>query len=99
MSKKLPFYYQPQPGFEHHRGYYLCTTNPNTQQPIEFAIEFIRNQTTNKQDWYICQPEEDSRLRNTTPELRINRNILGVGWWIPSDNQHPDFVAQPRPSS
>jgi hypothetical protein len=24
---------------------------------------------------------------------------LGVGWWIPSDNQHPDFVAQPGPSS
>jgi len=24
---------------------------------------------------------------------------LGVGWWIPSDNQHPDFVVQPRPSS
>jgi hypothetical protein len=24
---------------------------------------------------------------------------LGVGWWIPSDNQHPDFVIQPGPSS
>jgi hypothetical protein len=24
---------------------------------------------------------------------------LGVGWWIPSDNQHPDSVAQPGPSS
>jgi hypothetical protein len=24
---------------------------------------------------------------------------LGVGWWILSDNQHPDFVAQPGPSS
>jgi hypothetical protein len=24
---------------------------------------------------------------------------LGIGWWIPSDNQQPDFVAQPGPSS
>jgi len=24
---------------------------------------------------------------------------LGIGWWIPSDTQHPDFVAQPEPSS
>jgi len=24
---------------------------------------------------------------------------LGIGWWIPSDNQHPEFVAQPGPSS
>jgi hypothetical protein len=24
---------------------------------------------------------------------------LGVGWWIPSDNQHPELVAQPGPSS
>jgi hypothetical protein len=24
---------------------------------------------------------------------------LGTGWWIPSDNQHPEFVEQPGPSS
>ena len=24
---------------------------------------------------------------------------MGLGWWIPSDCQHPEFVEQPRPSS
>jgi hypothetical protein len=89
----------PQPGFEHHRGYYLHTTHPNTQQPLKLAVKFIRNQTTDEQDWYVCQSEEDSRQWITSPELRIDRNTLGVGWWIPSDNQHPEFVTQPGPSS
>jgi hypothetical protein len=33
------------------------------------------------------------------PTFKVDRNTLGLGWWIPSDCQHPDFVEQPRPSS
>jgi len=61
--------------------------------------KFVRNQTTDKQDWYICQIEEDSHLWYTAPELKIDRDTLGAGWWISSNNQDQEFVVQPRPSS
>jgi hypothetical protein len=53
-------YYHPAEGFSHHRRYYFKTTDPATQKQADFAVEFIRNQTTDEQDWYICQPEDDS---------------------------------------
>jgi hypothetical protein len=31
--------------------------------------------------------------------LKVDRNTLSLGWWIPSDRQHPDFVEQRGPSS
>jgi hypothetical protein len=54
---------------------------------------------TDEQDWYVCEQPEGTRQWYTTPNLRVDRNTLGTGWWIPSDNQHPGFVEQPGPSS
>jgi hypothetical protein len=78
--KGTTHYYHPAEGFSHHRGYYFKTTNPATQKEADFAIEFIRNQTTDEQDWYICQLEEDSQQWSTEPTFKVERNTLGLGW-------------------
>ena len=53
-------------------------------------VEFI---CVNKEDaWYYLEAEHNDLSWNTWPSYNVPfQNNIGLGWWIATDPQYPDF--------
>ena len=89
-------------GWEDTWGYYIADKNPKTRHNEQVTLEFIRNQNTKEDNWYILKQPRNSCHWYTDDSWKIKvENNVGLGWWKPTDPQHPNYTIpeQPRPSS
>ena len=76
------------------RGYYALIRYLDPKKWDHYqAVEFIR--VHGQDPWYYLEEEHDETSWNTWSSHRIpQENNIGLGWWRPTDPQHPDY----RPS-
>ena len=68
-------------GHKDHHSYYVTDRNPRTSHNELVTLEFIRNQITKEDNWYILnQPKGSCHwYTNDSRKLRVN-NSISLGW-------------------